>query len=213
MSRAGASVDATAEDAYPAEHAWDAMPDEGGEPDAKRQHVGDGHEGEYGGAGAGAAPMTREQAEYAAQLAEWQQAQQAWQEQQAAQAAAAREQMESSLSQLDKVLGAIDGGGAVESGGGGAADGAADGAASADPLAELYSSIAAAKGGDAAGGSAAEGGAAMGAQPAQALEAELPPGVWQSKVPAPWMEYQDPTTGHAYYVNSQTGASQWARPV
>ena len=41
---------------------------------------------------------------------------------------------------------------------------------------------------------------------------ELPPGLRRTKLPAPWLEYQDPGTGHSYFVNPQTGASQWARP-
>ena len=37
-------------------------------------------------------------------------------------------------------------------------------------------------------------------------------GLRRTKLPAPWLEYQDPGTGHSYFVNPQTGASQWARP-
>ena len=44
------------------------------------------------------------------------------------------------------------------------------------------------------------------------LAVELPPGLRRTKLPAPWLEYQDPGTGHSYFVNPQTGASQWARP-
>ena len=127
--------------------------------------------------------------------------------------------MESSVNQLDAVLQGIDGGG----GGGGAAE---EAAAPADPLAELYSSIAAASSslaaasadGPAASGAAAAGGeagaaGAAGAATAADLDAvELPPGLRRTKLPAPWLEYQDPGTGHSYFVNPQTGASQWARP-
>jgi len=125
--------------------------------------------------------------------------------------------MESSVNQLDAVLQGIDGGGG---GGGGAAE---EAAAPADPLAELYSSIAAASSslaaasadGPAASGAAAAGGeaGAAGAATAADLDAvELPPGLRRTKLPAPWLEYQDPGTGHSYFVNPQTGASQWARP-
>ena len=97
-------------------------------------------------------------------------------------------------------------------------------------MAELYSSIAAASSslaaasadGPAASGAAAAaaaaaaaGGAAgaAGAATAADLDAvELPPGLRRTKLPAPWLEYQDPGTGHSYFVNPQTGASQWARP-
>ena len=190
-----ADVAAGIDAAYPAEHAHDLTPDDDAdadaEPAAKRQHVGE----------PSATPLTREQAEYQQQLAEWQRAQ-------AAEAAAARAEherlhteMASSLSQLDAVLQGIDGGRAADAPAVAAAEGAAGAAGEAppapageDPLADLYSSI-----------------AADAAQP-QPLEHELPPGVWQSRVPAPWMEYSDPSTGHSYYVNSVTGASQWARP-
>ena len=128
--------------------------------------------------------------------------------------------MESSVNQLDAVLQGIDGGGG---GGGGAAE---EAAAPADPLAELYSSIAAASSslaaasadGPAASGAAAAGGeagaaGAAGAATAADLDAvELPPGLRRTKLPAPWLEYQDPGTGHSYFVNPHTGASQWARP-
>ena len=90
-------------------------------------------------------------------------------------------------------------------------------------MAELYSSIAAASSslaaasadGTAASGAAAAGGeaGAAGAATAAGLDAvELPPGLRRTKLPAPWLEYQDPGTGHSYFVNPQTGASQWARP-
>lgn len=180
--------------AYAAEHAHDLTPVDGAEPAAKRQHVDEA-----------ATPLTREQAEYEQQLAAWQQAQ-------AAEAAAAQAEherrhteMASSVSQLDAVLQGIDGAAADDT----PAPKAPEVPAGEDPLADLYSSIAAAPAGSSADGTAVADSAATQPQP---LDHELPPGVWQSRVPAPWMEYSDPSTGHSYYVNSVTGVSQWARP-
>ena len=206
------------------------MPDNNMEPAAKRQHVQedgtpaqgwqelhDSGEAEFGAAAwragveeaavevqaaaaaaaaAAATPMTREQAEYAVQLAEWQRQQDEYQRGLAEAEAARRQEMESSLNQLDAVLQGIDGGGG----------GAAEEAAPADPLAELYSSIATAG----ADGSAAGGTAEAAAADRDAVE--LPPGLRRAKLPAPWLEYQDLGTGHSYFVNPQSGASQWARP-
>lgn len=41
---------------------------------------------------------------------------------------------------------------------------------------------------------------------------ELPPGVFQPRLPEGWREYLDPNTGHPYYVEDLTGRSTWARP-
>ena len=162
-------------------------------------------------AAAAATPMTREQAEYTAELAEWQRQQDEWQRGQEAVEAARRHEMESSMDQLDAVLQGIDGGGGATAGGG-AASGGGGVAPGEDPLAELYSSIAASA--DESTVAAVAGGVggagAMGAADLDAVE--LPPGVRRTKLPAPWLEYQDPGTGHSYFVNPQSGASQWARP-
>ena len=203
---AAAAIDA----AYPAEHAHDLTPDDEAEPAAKRQHVGEP-----------ATPLTREQAEYQQQLAQWQQAQAAQAEAVRAEHERRQTEMASSISQLDAVLAGIDGTADVPVAAAAEAAEAAEAAraplvpapAGEDPLADLYSSIAAASTAgsccDAAGGTSAAASTATQPQP---LDHELPPGVWQSRVPAPWMEYSDPSTGYSYYVNSVTGVSQWARP-
>jgi len=41
---------------------------------------------------------------------------------------------------------------------------------------------------------------------------ELPPGIFQPRLPHGWREYQDTATGHPYYVDEGTGRSTWARP-
>ena len=79
---------------------------------------------------------------------------------------------------------------------------AAEGEAGADPYADFIESVGGGDGG-------ADGGAAR-------LEADavhdLPPGIMQPKLPDGWREYQDPATGHNYYVHEESGASSWSRP-
>jgi len=166
------------------------------EPPAKRQMLGGGAAGSAadGAASVGYRAMTRE--EHMAAAAAEAKAAAAAAERAAADAAEAERSAEqqavaASASRLDAILDGLPGD-------------AAEGEAGADPYADFIESV-----GGGGGGGGADGGAAR-------LEADavhdLPPGIMQPKLPDGWREYQDPATGHNYYVHEESGASSWSRP-
>jgi len=158
----------------------------GEEPAAKRHNAGEGP----------MVPMTREEHERAEQQLAREE------EQRAAEAAAAEgeeeqqrveESVAANASRLDEILAGI---------GGGAGD--AGDATAGDEDGEAGRS-------EAVGEGASAGEAPLVAEGADS-EHELPPGIFQPRLPEGWQEFNDPATGHPYYVHAESARTTWARP-